>query len=31
VEEFWRCLLPAMAVPSAQRRVEFGEARGRKQ
>ncbi|MGP4052882.1 ScbR family autoregulator-binding transcription factor [Streptomyces sp. 2A115] len=29
VEEIWRCLLPAIAVPSAVKRIELGEARGR--
>ncbi|MEU1056183.1 ScbR family autoregulator-binding transcription factor [Streptomyces sp. NPDC005876] len=29
VEEIWRCLLPAVAVPSAARRIELGEYRGR--
>ncbi|WP_217561332.1 ScbR family autoregulator-binding transcription factor [Streptomyces sp. GbtcB6] len=30
VEEMWRCLLPAMAVPSAVKCLEFGESRARK-
>ncbi|GHF10561.1 gamma-butyrolactone-binding protein [Streptomyces fumanus] len=29
VEEIWRCLLPAVAVPSAARRIELGAGRGR--
>ncbi|MCX2969367.1 MULTISPECIES: ScbR family autoregulator-binding transcription factor [Streptomyces] len=29
VAETWRCLLPALAVPSVIRRLEFGEERGR--
>ncbi|MER6015685.1 ScbR family autoregulator-binding transcription factor [Streptomyces bluensis] len=29
VEEMWRCLLPAIAVPSAAGRLEFGESRVR--
>lgn len=29
VEEMWRCLLPAIATPSAVARVEFGPSRGR--
>ncbi|MFD3544803.1 ScbR family autoregulator-binding transcription factor [Streptomyces sp. NPDC058655] len=29
VEEIWRCLLPCIAVPSAVKRIELGEARGR--
>ncbi|MFG3660805.1 ScbR family autoregulator-binding transcription factor [Streptomyces sp. NPDC047706] len=31
VEEIWRFLLPAVAVPSAAKRVELGAARGRTQ
>jgi TetR/AcrR family transcriptional repressor of uid operon len=30
IEEAWGCLLPALAVPSAAKRLEFGEARARK-
>lgn len=29
IEEMWRYLLPAIAVPSAVRLIEFGEARGK--
>ncbi|MEV7415231.1 ScbR family autoregulator-binding transcription factor [Streptomyces sp. NPDC089919] len=29
VEEMWRCLLPSVAVPSAVKRIELGEARAR--
>lgn len=29
IEEMWRCLLPAIAVPSAAKKMEFGEERGR--
>ncbi|GAA2238445.1 ScbR family autoregulator-binding transcription factor [Streptomyces nogalater] len=29
VEEMWRCLLPALAVPSVARKVRFGEERAR--
>jgi AcrR family transcriptional regulator len=29
IVEMWRCLLPALAVPSVARRLEFGEERGR--
>ncbi|MYR60805.1 TetR family transcriptional regulator [Streptomyces sp. SID625] len=29
IEEMWRCLLPALAVPSAIKRLEFGEGRAR--
>ncbi|MFE5245026.1 MULTISPECIES: ScbR family autoregulator-binding transcription factor [unclassified Streptomyces] len=29
VEEIWRCMLPAIAVPSAAEQMVFGEARGR--
>ena len=31
VVEIWQCMLPAMAVPSAVKRLEFGPERGRKQ
>ncbi|GHE57408.1 ScbR family autoregulator-binding transcription factor [Streptomyces capitiformicae] len=30
IEEMWRCLLPAIAVPSVIKRLEFGESRARK-
>ncbi len=29
IEEMWRCLLPAIAVPSAAKRLEFGESRAK--
>jgi AcrR family transcriptional regulator len=29
IVEMWRCILPALAVPSVARRLEFGEDRGR--
>ncbi len=29
IVEMWRCILPALAVPSVAKRLEFGENRGR--
>lgn len=29
IEEMWQCLLPAIAVPSAAKKMQFGEERGK--
>ncbi|MEV0323436.1 ScbR family autoregulator-binding transcription factor [Streptomyces sp. NPDC050658] len=31
IEEMWECLLPAIAVPSAAKKMQFGEERGKAQ